>query len=283
MGTGVLESLTLRRAEPGHVLRRMFRRGIEAVHVAGWCAADMASRRNLMAAYRALARRSWQPGTADARIRLGGSIVPIRFRQQDIYVIGEMLHDHPYRLRTTLPEHPVIFDAGANIGLSALWFAARYPGAHLFCFEPEAACFALLQENLRQLRTARLERVALGETTGAVDLRVTSHASDHSIFDTGSPAAPQRVALRRLDEYLQEHAIERVDLLKLDVEGSELRVLEGLGKLTDRVHTIIGECHERLVNPDTLYRFLEDHGYQLVAKRPVHAFKEDHMFEAARA
>ena len=137
--------------EYGTLALRVLRRGIEAAHVVGWCALDGPSRRNLLRAYAALARGSWSPMAADARVRLGGTAVTIRFRERDIYAVGEMLHDHQYRLHSELPARPLIVDAGANIGLSALWFGVRYPGARLYCFEPEARCFDLLQHNLRQL------------------------------------------------------------------------------------------------------------------------------------
>src|SRR5206468_7180263 len=97
------------------LMTRMFLRGIEAAHVVGWCAADNPSRRQLLGAYRALARRSWNPMPVDVRLRLGKSTVSLRFRQRDIYVIGEILHDRVYRIQSALPAQPLIVDAGANI------------------------------------------------------------------------------------------------------------------------------------------------------------------------
>ena len=52
-----------------------------------------------------------------------------------------------------------------------------------------------------------------------------------------------------------------VDLLKLDVEGAELEVLEGLGAQIGRVQTIVGEVHERVVDSDVFYDRLRDSGF----------------------
>ena len=264
------------------LLSRVFRRAVEAAHIVGWCAADGSSRRRLLAAYSALARRVWSPAAVDARLRMVRSTVALRFRQQDIYVIGEIVHDKAYRIQSPLPPRPVIVDAGANIGVAALWLASRYSAARLHCFEPESRSFGLLQHNLRQLPNARCERAALGAEKGEISLFVSATGSVHSVFAIGSRAGVEIVPCVRLGDYLERNKIERVDLLKVDVEGSELAVLRGLGEHIERVGVIVGECHERLVDQVAFYAFLRQRGFRIVGRWPAHHVKDHHMFEVAR-
>lgn len=210
------------------------------------------------------------------------STVSLRFRPQDIYVIGEILHERAYRIQSPLPARPVIVDAGANIGMAALWLASRYPDAELHCFEPESRCFALLQHNLRQLPGARCERIALGACAGTISLFVSANGLVHSVFETTVPASVEKVPAARLGDYVGRNSIERVDLLKMDVEGSEMAILEGLGEHIERVSVIVGEFHEPLVDQAAFYGFLRQHGFRIVAKWPAHVTKDHHMFEVAR-
>jgi FkbM family methyltransferase len=247
------------------------RRAVEAAHVVGWCAADGPSRRWLLTAYAALARRTWSPNAVDVHLRMLGSTVSLRFRQQDIYVIGEILHERAYRIQSPLPARPVIVDAGANIGVAALWLACQHPDAQMHCFEPESRSYALL-------RTP----AALHAYAGDIPLFVSANGSVHSVFNTGTPARVEMVPCIRLGDYLQRNNIERVDLLKVDVEGSELTVLQGLGEHLERVSVIVGECHERMVDEAAFYGFLRARGFRVVARWPAHHWKDHHMFEVAR-
>jgi FkbM family methyltransferase len=143
---------------------------------------------------------------------------------------------------------PVIVDGGANYGQWASSINAELsnPDATFYLLEPQQAC----QETLRKidLPNVTLIRAALGNQAGEAVLSGVSPgygaASIYERHDTyfGDMSAYQEsVAVVTLDDTIRERSIERVDLLKLDVEGAELAALSGaMASLSDGIIRAIG-------------------------------------------
>jgi len=205
-------------------------------------------------------------------------------RQRDIYTLGEILHDEVYGVLRGLPPDPVVVDAGANIGLFSIWLWCRYPRAVIHCFEPEPENFELLCRNVEHFN-GLCHRVALGSRAGTASLYVSRFSADHSLIPSRAAHHVTTVPCVRLADYIEENHMERVDLLKLDVEGSELDVLKGLDQKLERVDRVIGECHEARVNQEALYQLLADRGHRVISKMwPPRAGEHGvHTFETARA
>lgn len=118
-----------------------------------------------------------------------------------------------------LPADGVFVDVGAGVGLHTLWAARRLgERGRVLALEPDPAAFARLVHNLAvnglQGRVTAL-RCGAADREGAFDLRP----------DPARPGASIRVPCRPLEALLAEHGLERVDILRIDVEGAEDRVL----------------------------------------------------------
>jgi FkbM family methyltransferase len=265
-------------------LKARLGRAMEAVHLLSVYAADQASRRALIAAYRSTLRTTTDSTEIVLRLRVGGLVIPFRMRMCDIYTLGEILHERQYQVRSPLPECPTILDAGANIGVAALWFLGQYPGAKLFCIEPELSNFRILQANLGGRDDVILEQAALGAANQSVTLHLAAHGAMHSVVDAGPAVGVLSVPQIRLDDLMDRHCIEQVDLLKLDVEGSEFDSVRGLGDRLVNIKVIVGEFHERLVDEDTFYSYLHRYGFRRVYKTYFGAGRSDgvHAFEVIR-
>lgn len=131
----------------------------------------------------------------------------------------------------------VVFDIGANIGWYSLHIAQQEPQAKIFAFEPVPTTHQRLLTNLaRNASGARVTPVkdGLSDAPGAFDMFVpaTSGSPAASLNDLHPGEGSRRVSCRftTLDEFVVENRIERLDFLKCDVEGAELRVLEGGAK-----------------------------------------------------
>jgi FkbM family methyltransferase len=125
-------------------------------------------------------------------------------------------------------------DCGANIGVSLLYVKIRAPHAQVMCFEPNPAARAVLEKNIEAngwKDDVRVFPFALGKERGVVEFFVTGEVATSS---SGSVANYLEKKGRALDSYivdvdiLSRHIGGKVDLLKIDIEGSEFDVLEEL-------------------------------------------------------
>jgi len=126
-----------------------------------------------------------------------------------------------------------VLDVGAHAGLYTMIAAKRArPGGRVIAFEPSARERARLERHLRinGLADVAIEPVAIGAVDGEVDLFVveTNQTGCNSLRRVpGERAMATRVPIRRLDAYAAERGIDRVDFVKMDIEGGERDALLG--------------------------------------------------------
>lgn len=118
-------------------------------------------------------------------------------------------------------ERPVIIDCGANIGMASLWFFHRFPNATVIAYEPDERLCAMARANLATAGHAEADVIC-----AAVWDRNASLAFDAIGDDSGAVSTKGTSTVRGVD--LAEHLPERVDLLKMDIEGGEFVVVPHL-------------------------------------------------------
>ena len=161
----------------------------------------------------------------------------------DLFVLYEVLASNAYHIAPSLlptDNVRVVVDCGANIGITSLFLAARYPGATILSVEPHPENFALLKTNVAQVaRIVPIRACVTGTPQSAVQ------------FTTDQPAWGNRIATDdhgvlvptiTIEELCKQNGIEKIDLLKLDIEGAEEQVLEN-GTFLARTEHIIVELH----------------------------------------
>jgi FkbM family methyltransferase len=154
---------------------------------------------------------------------------------------------HP-AVNARLPSGGVAIDIGANLGEWTVPLAHKVgPAGHLLAIEPAPRSAAALGKTIAAngLRQAELVCCALGEDDGIVDFAVplvTSARSDTGTAHIGPAAAREetlRVTVRRLDGLVAQRGYERIDLIKIDVEGHERRVLDGAAAVLARFRPVL--------------------------------------------
>jgi FkbM family methyltransferase len=190
-------------------------------------------------------------------------------------------------IERTLGPGMVVIDVGANHGLFSLE-AAHLAGESgvIHAFEPTPSTRQLLESNLaaNDLGRVRVFPTALGDRPGTARLRVhremsglNTLASDDIIWNRRTLRADAivEVPITTLDTHVEAEGLDRIDFLKIDVEGFELGVIRGARGLLrarriDRVMLEIGDvtCGNAGVEPSGLLTELESLGYALHAISP---------------
>ena len=160
---------------------------------------------------------------------------------EHVFVLKE--YDFP------IPFEPrLIIDGGANIGLSALYFARRFPEATILAVEPDPANCALLQHNTRDQK--RVEAIQAGLWPSSGHLRIKDKSADANAFQvewSESPTSDSMPAVS-IAELLQKSDLQTIDILKLDIEGAEKELFRaGFESWLPNTRLLIVELHDRMV------------------------------------
>jgi FkbM family methyltransferase len=183
--------------------------------------------------------------TGEIRIDLPpGYTVYLRAGSSDIQVFEQIFIRQHYKLETAVS--PIsILDIGANIGLAAVYFKIQFPSAKIVCIEPEASNFDMLVRNTRNLKDVKLIKAALWSRKAFLKI-VNKEAEKFSFIVQESTENEADFQAVSLDDILRDYNLDRVDLLKMDVEGAEAEVFREEPSWIKKVDNWIIEFHENL-------------------------------------
>ena len=144
----------------------------------------------------------------------------------------------------------VIIDAGAYIGTSAIFFAKKYPNAKIFAIEPEDQNFSLLQKNSKKFENIIPIKAAIWSTDEirTIQNRYTGHWG-YTISETFNKieSTGQQITCITLPYLIKKYNLKSIDILKMDIEGSEKSVLDASDDWIEKVQIITVELHDRIV------------------------------------
>jgi FkbM family methyltransferase len=190
----------------------------------------------------------------------------------------------------TRNEKPLIFDVGANKGQSITRFRKLFPQATIHAFEPLKAEFQNLKERYETDPSVVLNNIALGEECVERDFYVTAKSANSS-FNKLNPASEwlklrssqfntsaegytkevQRTSIQTLDTYCAAAGIGAIDILKMDTQGYEDKVLEGAAQIlaekkvkTIETEIMFDDVYERHLSFYDIEKHLIKNSYRLV-------------------
>ena len=193
-------------------------------------------------------------------------------------------------------EGDTIVDIGAGDGLDSVVFSnAVGPSGRVLAVEAHPATFVLLEQacRLNGLSNVTPVQCAVMDAPGSATMvEDGSHRDLYTVLGgTNGARRTGEVPAKTLDELCREHEIERIDLLKMNIEGAERLALQGAEETLGRTRYVCIACHDFLSETDAalatkafVVEFLRNRGFELTLREDdPHPWVRDHVHGVRRS
>jgi FkbM family methyltransferase len=178
---------------------------------------------------------------------------------------------------------PVFFDVGAHHGETLHAARSYFPGALLYCFEPDPESYDILSASASGLDAVKLHAFALGSEKGIAKFHRNGDSMTNSLLPTSeeslrgahsamtSTRGVVEVPIETLDALCDRERIGRIQILKTDCQGYDLKVLQGAERMISghkidiiTCEVIFDDEYDGQGKYHDLMAFLDTRGYQLI-------------------
>lgn len=142
----------------------------------------------------------------------------------------------------------IFFDVGAHIGMVSEKINHLY-GCKIYSFEPDYKNYNYLVQKFKSINNIAIYNFALSNFDGLGNM-ITNHGSASFKLVPSKIINNESVQVKNISKFLIENKINKIDVLKLNVEGSEFEILENLldNKYIENVNTLLVQFHENYDN-----------------------------------
>lgn len=170
-----------------------------------------------------------------------------------------------------------IVDAGANIGLTSLFYSHKYPSAKILSLEPEEDNFKMLKINTDKNKNVAILKKALWNTSESIFLNHNTSNDSHQVSNKGEET--NKIDTVTIDDIISLYSIDRIDILKIDVEGAEKEIFSSnFDKWLPKVNCLVIEQHDRIKEgcSNSLFKAVNNFPFSLSMRGELLIFKFIH-------
>lgn len=184
----------------------------------------------------------------------------LREKQSDPYIFEQVFSEQQYNFHHPRPnEVEWIIDAGANIGLAAIYFTTKYPNAKIISIEPNENNFQQLKkntinyDNIICIQGALWHKEEMLRIANSEELSAGFIMEPKSNLETDNNLIPSKT----INQLMEDFGIKKISILKLDIEGSEREIFEfNYYPWIEKTECIISELHD-WIKPGTSQVFFK--------------------------
>lgn len=186
-----------------------------------------------------LKRKSYLAG-----IHLGKIASKVYFRRNtcDFGVLRQVFCSGDHKI--CLDDVELIIDGGANVGYASILYANQFPGAIIYAVEPDRENCKVFRLNCSGYNNIHLLEGALWSESGIV--RIEDRTAPPDSYRISPIGQSEEISAYTINDILRLSGKDRIDILKLDIEGSEIEVLSTSDQWINRVRVLCLELHDRL-------------------------------------
>ena len=172
-------------------------------------------------------------------------------------------------------EPQTIIDGGANIGLTSVFFANKFPNANIVAVEPEKENFQILQKNTNSYSNISLLNAGIWDHN--TFLSVVDEGKGNNAFTVKEVPVNTENAIKALSVYeiMKQQDWSTIDILKLDIEGTEKNIFEkNYESWLPFVRVLIVELHDRMIegSSEAVFNTISKYNFTKEIKGENHIF-----------
>jgi FkbM family methyltransferase len=192
--------------------------------------------------------------------------------------------------RFDISEIKTILDIGSLNGIESVKFTEQIENCVVHTFEPNIESYKNVLISTEGIPNIHVHNIAASNFNGKSDFYITydnmggsSLLEPNIIQKTGPTISKTEVDVIRLDEWCPKNNISSVDMLWMDVQGSELNILTGMGDLLNNVKAIYVECsmipyYKGAAHKDEVINYLSQYNFELISETHHDNFEGDFTF-----
>lgn len=177
-----------------------------------------------------------------------------------------------------LKDNPFIIDVGANIGQFMIAIKTFFPDATIFSVEPDPKIYKILKSNASHFKKITVYNSALSNVTKQMNFYISQEFSEWSSLKKLEGKKYEKIEVNAVRGDNLFKSVPQIDLLKIDVEGAELSVILGMGKILKKCRFLMIEV--------SLERMAEDPGsnnlIDLLIKNDFYIYHIGRIFSAGK-
>jgi FkbM family methyltransferase len=187
-----------------------------------------------------------EPKLITTNLREIGEPFYLRNKTTDIPAFYDVFTEKEYDINL-INDPKTIIDCGANIGLSTVFFKNKYPEATLIAVEPELSNYQLLVKNTQNFPDVHCLNYGVWNKSAILDVQDVGLGNWGFVTNEVMVETEKTIKAISISEIIRKYNIDTIDILKIDVEGSEREIFqENTDQWLSKVKILIVELHDHM-------------------------------------